>query len=100
MITVAWPSINVENAQVWRILDLSGMTKSVRDSRNFTRAGFVYLNGNPITGIRATVLVGSLFTLEIRFPNGKILSRDIRLVTTTPPRMQRSNEPTTLHRRG
>jgi len=98
VLTVAWPSTTDCNAQVWRILDLSGMTKSVRESKNFTRAGFVYLDGVRVSGFKTTVATGSLFVLEIRFPNGKIVSREIRLVTSTPPRQQRNPNPTNNYR--
>jgi hypothetical protein len=102
VITVVWPSAIARDAQIWRLLDLSGMTKSVRESRNFTRAGYLYLNGNKVSGLKALVSVGSQFTLEIRFPNGKITSRDIHLVLRPyySGRKQRSSDPRTLNYRG
>lgn len=78
---IAWPTQQKNvNAQVWRVLDLSGITKSVRESRNFVRAGFVYLNGNLMTSFRLTVPLGSRFNLEVRFPNGRTKGGDIMLV--------------------
>ena len=79
-IVVEWPSVIALQAQIWRVLDLSGMTNSVRQSRNFTRAGYTFLNGNRVNGLKAIVALSSTFTLELRFPNGRIKSRDITLV--------------------
>jgi hypothetical protein len=76
---VQWPSRVDKQANIWRVLDLSGMTKSVRDSRNFMKAGFVWINGNSVLSLKDMVEVGTTFTLELRFPSGKIVSRDIYL---------------------
>jgi hypothetical protein len=71
LIRVAWPAPHSQRfASVWRVLDLSGMTNSVRESRNFTRAGFAFLNGRKVRSLKDTVELGSIFTLELRFPNG------------------------------
>ena len=81
MIKIGWPTLRKQvNAQVWRVLDLSGLTRSVRESRNYTKSGFVYLNGNRITSLKATVAIGDPFTLELRFPNGRTKSLEIMLV--------------------
>ncbi len=79
-VRVQWPSVVALKAQIWRLLDLSGLTKSVRESRNFTRAGFVFLNGNQVLGLKETVSIGNTFTLELRFPNKRVKSMDITLV--------------------
>lgn len=83
-------------------MDLSGMTNSVRQSRNVVKAGYVFVNGNNVHGLRDTVKVGSKFSLEIRYPNGKIQSRMIMLVNTPYPsvRNTRSNTPRELKYRG
>ncbi len=77
---VQWPSAIALQAEIWRVLDLSGLTKSVRESRNFTKAGFVFLDGNRVHGLKATVQVGNTFVLELRFPNKRVKSLDIKLV--------------------
>jgi len=81
MIEIGWPTLQKQvNAQVWRVLDLSGLTTSVRNSKNYTKSGFVYMDGNRVQDLRATVPLGSPFRLEIRFPNGRIKGEDIMLV--------------------
>jgi hypothetical protein len=81
MIEIGWPTLQKQvNAQVWRVLDLSGLTKSTRDSRNFTKSGYVYLDDTCITSLRHTVALGDPFRLELRFPNGRIKGADIMLV--------------------
>lgn len=92
MIKIGWPTLKKQvNAQVWRVLDLSGLTRSVRESKNYTKSGFVYLDGNRITSLRHTVSIGDPFTLELRFPNGRTKSLEIMLVPVNriskrPPR--------------
>ncbi len=103
MIRVGWPANRDKRlAQIWRVLDLSGMTKSVRESRNFTRAGFMFFNGSRIQSLRKTVPLGELFTLELRFPNGVTKTESIMLVPIDRTRQleQRSNEPRQLNYRG
>jgi ribosomal protein S4 len=56
------------------------MTKSVRESRNFTRAGYVFIDGARVSSLSYTVELGRLFTLEIRFPNNVVVSREIMVV--------------------
>lgn len=64
---------------VWRLLDLSGMTNSPRDSRNYVRSGFVFYD-NRKANMRSRVQLGSTLTLEIRFPNGVVKSETIEVV--------------------
>lgn len=100
-ITVQWPSALATRATAWRLLDLSGMTKSVRESRNFTRAGYFYINGNRTASLGATVEIGSPTTIELRFPNGVTLSQEIFVVPRPTGRQRpRENGPTTLYRKG
>lgn len=79
VITVQWPGRNASAVEVWRVLDLSGMTNNVRESRNFTKSGYVFLDGNRV-GMRTKVPVGSTFSLELRFPSKKVVQRDIMVV--------------------
>lgn len=103
MLTVAWLSPNTDRrANVWRVLDLSGMTNSVRESRNYTLSGFVFLDGRRIKSLKDTVQLGKVFTLELRFPNGVTRSEEImlvpksRIVEKTP----RGNNPRKLNYKG
>lgn len=100
-IKIEWPSAVATYAEVWRLLDLSGMTRSVRESRNFTRAGYVYVNGNPIHSLGARVEIGAPVVLELRFPNGVIKSQEIMVVSRPGGRHKaRETGPTVLNRRG
>lgn len=100
MLTVVWPSHQSQNAQVWRVLDLSGLTKSVRESRNFTRAGFVYVDGSKKTSLNDTVPIGKTVNFKLIFPNGKEKSQDIMLVHRTPRVTQRESRAFKKHYRG
>ena len=100
-IKVQWPSAIAQQAEAWRILDLSGMTNSVRESRNFTRAGFLYIDGNQTHSLGTRIDIGAITVLELRFPNGKIISQEIMVINRPTVRTtQRSSMPTTLNRRG
>ncbi|NJL53696.1 hypothetical protein HC928_00225 [bacterium] len=83
---------------MWRVLDLSGLTSSVRESRNYVRAGYVYLNGQPVYNLKDTVEVGSSFRLEIRFPNGYIEARNIFLSRPTRYRARINSPDTRFHK--
>ncbi len=61
-------------AYVWRLLDLSGITKTVRQSRDVTLAGLVFVNGTRANR-KTTVTAGDQITLEVRYPNGIITSK-------------------------
>ncbi len=97
---VQWPSAIATHAEVWRILDLSGMTKSVRESKNFTRAGFTFVNGNMVKTLKKQVKLGDPFTLELRFPNGVIKSQYIMLVPRAIIRTPRQTGARKLNYRG
>ncbi len=84
MIRVAWPTYSSQAlAIVWRVLDLSGMTNSVRESRNFTRAGYAFVDGRKVRSLKDTIELGRPFILELRFPNGVIKSAEIFLFPAT-----------------
>ena len=82
-ITVVWPSVIPGRANVWRILDLAGMTATHRQSRDVTRGGIVYLDGNNV-GLRDTISTGTTFLLEIRYPNRPHVRRNIFLANSPP----------------
>lgn len=96
MRVVTWPSAVAKKAEVWRVLDLSGMTTSVRQSRNFVKANFVYLNGELVTSLQDKMDIGKDYRLEIRFPNGVVKTQIVRLVPPTNYRA-RSNQPLTRY---
>jgi len=102
MTVVRWFSAIAKRAEVWRVLDLSGITKSVRESQGFTKSGYVYLNGSLVTSLKETVEIGVPFRLEVRFPNGVVSGKDITVVNRmqAPGRVQRPNDPRTLNRKG
>lgn len=96
---VNWPSVVATEAQVWRVLDLSGLTRNPRESSNFTRAGYVYLNGNLVSGLKDTVKIGEPFMLELRFPNGVRKVRQIFLRNLPKIKNPRQNGPFVVHRK-
>jgi hypothetical protein len=94
MLTVVWPTTRPDiDANIWRVLDLAGLTNSVRQSRNFTKSGFVYLDGNLVPSLRSTVRLGVPFELSIRFPNGRVQSEEIMLVPRMSPRARKNTNP-------
>lgn len=100
-IIVQWPSAVAKRAEIWRVYDLAGLTKSVRQSKGFTKAGFAYINGRKVRNLKDTVEIGTPFDLELRFPNGRVITERIQLSNKYyGVRQPRSNEPTTLHYRG
>jgi hypothetical protein len=71
------------------------MTNSVRESRNFTRAGYAFLDGRKISSLKVTIELGKPFILELRFPNGVIKTAEIFLfpATRNTAGKPRSNDP-------
>lgn len=98
VLTVIWPSVKAREAEVWRVLDLSGLTNSVRQSRNFIKAGFVFLNNTPVSSIKSTVAVGETFRLELRFPNGVVQGANIFLTRPVNYPKRQSNPDTRFHK--
>ncbi len=102
MIVVKWPSVRATHAQVWRVLDLSGMSQSPRQSGDMIKAGWVFLNGHRVASKKSLVEVNSTFTLEIRMPSGRVKTEVIQLTEQghSPRTFARQTGPTTLNRRG
>lgn len=98
MVYVQWPSSIASEVNVWRLLDLGGMTRSVRESRNVTRGGYVYCNGSQVS-LKSLAPVGSPLTIEIRVPHRPVISQQIfvrnRLTRHKPRHVTRS-----INRRG
>jgi len=100
-LTLEWPSHISPVANVWRLLDLSGMTRNVRESQGLVRSGYVWLNDVRVAGTKDLTPVGDRVRLEIRWPNGVVKARDIFIVSKSGHADRaRSNSPTVLHRRG
>ena len=98
MIHVIWPSAIATRAEVWRVLDLSGLTSSPRQSRNYIRAGYVFLDGNLVGNLKETMELGRPYRLELRFPSG--LSNLLIVQLTRPVRYKpRTNQPDTAYRK-
>lgn len=99
MITIVWPGQEATHAEVWRLLDLGGITKSIRESRNFVKNGWVYFNGSMMTSLKTTVSIGTVCTLETRVPYLRDSKYTIMVVNHTPKFISpRSNSPTVIHR--
>lgn len=98
MLKVVWPSQTATRAEAWRVLDLSGLTNNVRQSRNYTLAGYLYVNNEPVRSLRAQVDLGRKLYFELRFPNGVVHARSLFLVRPThyKPRL---NQPDTAYRK-
>lgn len=99
-ITVQWPSITATHAEVWVVLHLSGMAKSVRQAKDLAKRGLVQLNGGPVD-LRTKVAIGEFFTLEI-LSGVRKGSEIIKLVEREyyEGRNQRQNGPRQEYRRG
>lgn len=95
LIYVRWPAHAFSVANVWRVLDFSGLTRNPRESERCVRSGIVFLNGNMVT-MKDTVEVGCPFTLEVRYPGGKIKSKDISLTKYYYPEFVKPRNNTAL----
>ncbi len=102
MLVVTWLSSFASAAQTWRVLDLSGITKSVRQSGNFVKAGYVYVEGDRVPDFRHTVPLGVPLSFELRFPNGVIKPYTVKVIPReyAPTRRARMSSPTKLNRKG
>ena len=99
-LTIQWPSITAIRAEVWAVLHLAGMAKSVRQAKELVKRGFVFLNGNPVS-MKTTAAFGVDFELEVR-TQYKSRSNTFRLVNREywEGRNARSVGPRVEHRRG
>jgi ribosomal protein S4 len=77
------------------------MVKSTREAKNFTLAGFLYVNGDRITSLKHLVPVGDTVTIELRFPNGVVKTQDFYITCrmTSNRANQRQTGTFTIHRR-
>ena len=90
-VRVQWPSAVATQAELVRVLDLSGLSASPRQSKGLIRAGLVFLDGQQIHDLKKKVPIESTFTLEVRLPNGRVRSLEIMVVkrpfATRTPRL-------------
>jgi len=101
MTTVFWPNHYDTHANIWRILELSGMVTSVRKAHNYMRAGFVSVNGNSYYQIRDRIKIGAMYTFTLTFPNGKVQSMEFFLANQGPrPRKNNGSGPLTYYGKG
>lgn len=80
MLIVTWPSTSATHAEIWRLLDLSGMTKSVRQSLNVMKAGHVWVDYVQYRSLRDRIEIGRPYRFEIRWPNGLVTVETIKAV--------------------
>lgn len=103
MLVVEWPSQVAKYANLWRVLDLSGLSHSARQSRDWIMSGYVYLNGEQILTWRQLVPIGETFHVEVKIPGitgfGRSKEADIRLVPMLVPKKPRQTGPRVENRR-
>jgi len=99
MIIVEWPSMTAASANLWRVLDLSGLTHSVRESRRQIKSGNVYLNGSQVfdSSLRQMVPVGTPFNVAIHQIDGSVRAADILLVNMVRPNKSRQTVASYVH---
>jgi hypothetical protein len=79
-VRVQWPSAVATEADLVRVLDLSGLSSSPRQSRGLLKAGLVFLDGQQINDLKKKVPIEATFTLEVRFPGGRVRSLEMMVV--------------------
>jgi len=83
MLYVPWPSRTATHADIYRLLDLSGMCTSIRDSKRYLLARYVYINSELVLRLDAKVEIGKPFFLELRLPNAAPVVRHIFVTKAT-----------------
>jgi hypothetical protein len=79
-VRVQWPSAVATRAELVRVLDLSGLSASPRQSKGLIKAGLVFLDGQQVHDLKKKVPIESTFTLEVRPPDGRTRSLEIMVV--------------------
>ncbi len=85
---VVWIGSGITHVEVWRVLDLSGLSSSPRNSHKYVKSGYVYLNDN-LVNLKTKVEVAAEFTLEIRFPTGLTKTKTLMVIE----KLCRTNHP-------
>lgn len=65
VLTVKWPSLTTKYAEIWRVLDLAGITASPRDSELAIKSGCVFVDGERVTSQRAQLMIGRVYRIEV-----------------------------------
>ena len=86
------------HASAWRLLDLSGMTKSVRESSRLVKLGLVTVNTAKID-LKTQLPIGGTYTVEITYATGIRHSMTFHLSHPAPKGRQRMVD-VTFHRKG
>jgi hypothetical protein len=77
---IQWPGFGLNRVEIYRVLDLSGLTSTPRKSNLFIKAGYVFIDGNRVSSIKETMEVGKPVLLSVRLPSG-IIKEDTIMVT-------------------
>lgn len=76
---VQWPGFDVKFVEVFRVLDLSGISPNIRNSKLWVKSGYVYLDGVKVLSIKDRLEVGRPCTISVRFPSS-IIKQEIIMV--------------------
>jgi len=98
MLYVAWPSRTATHAEIYRVLDLSGMCTSIRESKRYLQAGLVFLNNEVVLSLKDTVEIGKIFHLSLKLPKHAPINNLIFLTKATFGK-PRNVGPLTIHRK-
>lgn len=66
MITLMWPSSTATHAEIWRLLDLSGLVRTEREARIAINSRLCYINNTLVSSFKQTVPLNDSYTLELR----------------------------------
>lgn len=77
---IRWPGYGLNRVEIYRVLDLSGLSPNSRKSEIFIRSGYVFVNNDQVLSIKDTIEVGKTVLLSIRFPSGIIKEDNIMVV--------------------
>jgi len=66
MTVLRWPSTSATHAEVWRLLDLSGLVQSQREALIAVNSRLVYINDVLVTSLKQRVKLKDTYTLEVR----------------------------------
>jgi hypothetical protein len=76
---IKWPGYGITHVEIYRVLDLSGLTNNPRQSKLFIKAGYVFMDNNPVFTIKDKMEIGLPSLLSIRFSNNTV-KEDIIMV--------------------
>ncbi len=97
ILTVQWPSLSAQHVELWRVLDLAGITRSPRDSELAVKSGAVFVDGERVTNQKHTISVGRVYRIEVN--QGLRQVRNYVRVVNTSPRGRQVTVPRRIHYR-